>query len=184
MLELIATLLAGSPSTRLYRRLVVERELASTVDTQLTPFRDPSLLRIAVTLARGHRAEAALAEIDDIVRGLIETPVPAAELAKAKNLVETDFWAGLSDADGKAEALGHHETALGDFRSLTTLAERLAAVTADDVQRVAAAYLRRDRRSMVIAEPDPDAAPDDDDDDDDDDEDGDDALDGGSGASA
>ena len=50
---LIATLLTGSPSARLYRRLVVDRELASSVDAQLTPFRDPSLFRLAVTVARG-----------------------------------------------------------------------------------------------------------------------------------
>src|SRR5262249_36346562 len=46
-LEIVATLLAGSPSARLYRRLVIEREVASSVDAQLTPFRDPSLLRLA-----------------------------------------------------------------------------------------------------------------------------------------
>ena len=53
-LEIVATLLAGCPSARLYRRLVIEREAASSVDAQLTPFRDPSLLRLAVTAARGH----------------------------------------------------------------------------------------------------------------------------------
>jgi zinc protease len=163
VLDLVGTILAGSPSTSLHRRLVIQHEMASSVDTQLTPFRDPSLLRVAATMARGHRADAAIAEIDDIVGAMAEAPVPEAELIKAKNLVETDFWAGLLDADGKAEALGHHETALGDFRSLTTLADRLAAVTADDVTRVVRTYLRRDRRSIVIAEPDPDAAEADDD---------------------
>lgn len=44
------------------------------------------------------------------------------------------------------------------------LAERLAAVTADDVMRVARARLITARRSVVIAEPDPDAADDADDD--------------------
>ena len=158
VLDLVSTLLAGSPSTQLHRRLVIQKEIASSVDTQLTPFRDPSLLRVAVTMARGHKADEAIAEIDAVIDAMAESPPPAAELAKAKNLVETDFWAGLLDADGKAEALGHHETALGDFRSLTTLAERLAAVTADDVTRVVRTYLRRDRRSIVIAEPDAAAA--------------------------
>ena len=166
VLDLVSTLLAGSPSTQLHRRLVIQKEIASSVDTQLTPFRDPSLLRVAVTMARGHRADEAIAEIDAVIDAMAESPPPAAELAKAKNLVETDFWAGLLDADGKAEALGHHETALGDFRSLTTLAERLAAVTADDVTRVVRTYLRRDRRSIVIAEPEPEGADDDDDDED------------------
>jgi zinc protease len=154
VLDLVATLLAGSPSTQLHRRLVIQREIASSVDTQLTPFRDPSLLRVAVTMARGHRAEEAIAEIDATVEHLARTPPNPAELAKAKNLVETDFWAALVDADGKAEALGHHEAALGDFRSLATLAERLAAVTADDVVRVVQTYLCPERRSLVIAEPD------------------------------
>jgi zinc protease len=165
VLDLVATLLAGSPSTTLHRRLVIQKEIASSVDTQLTPFRDPSLLRVAVTMARGHRADEAIAEIDAVIDAMAESPPPAAELAKAKNLVETDFWAALLDADGKAEALGHHETALGDFRSLTTLAERLAAVTAEDVTRVVRTYLRRDRRSIVIAEPEAEDAADGDDDD-------------------
>jgi zinc protease len=157
VLELLATVLAGSPSARLHRRLVVEKEIASSVDAQLTPFRDPSLFRLAVTVARGHRADAALAAIDESLAELCAAPLPAAELAKAKNLVETDFWTNLADADGKAEALGHHEIALGDFRSVLALADALAAVTADDVLRVARAYLEPARRSVVIAEPDPDA---------------------------
>jgi zinc protease len=157
VLDIISTLLAGSPSARLYRRLVVEREMCSSVDAQLTPFRDPSLLRIAATCARGFSAADVLAEIDTALAGLAAAPPAAAEIAKARNLAETDFWSGLADVDGKAEALGHHEVALGDFRSLSVLAERLAAVTAEDVARVARARLIRERRSVVIAEPDPDA---------------------------
>ncbi len=163
VLELVATLLAGSPSARLHRRLVIDKELASSVDSQLTPFRDPSLLRVAVTMARGHRADVALAELDEVIADLAVRPPPAAELQKAKNLVETDFWAGLVDADGKAEALGHHETALGDFRTLTTLAQRLAAVTGEDVSRVVRTCLRPEFRSIVIAEPDGESDDDDDD---------------------
>ncbi|HTJ41968.1 MAG TPA: pitrilysin family protein [Kofleriaceae bacterium] len=167
VLELLATVLAGSPSARLHRRLVVEKEIASSVDAQLTPFRDPSLFRLAITVARGHRADTALAAIDEAIAEICAAPLPEAELAKAKNLVETDFWTNLADADGKAEALGHHEIALGDFRTVLGLADALAAVSAEDVLRVAQAYLERSQRSVVIAEPDPDA----DDEDDEDDED-------------
>src|SRR5258705_6403561 len=63
VLEIVATLLAGCPSARLYRRLVIEREFASSVDAQLTPFKDPSLLRLAVTAARRHRADEILGVI-------------------------------------------------------------------------------------------------------------------------
>jgi zinc protease len=152
-LEIVSTLLAGCPSARLYRRLVIEKEAASSVDAQLTPFRDPSLLRLAVTTARGHDAAEVIDVIDREITALVETPPTPAEVEKAKALAETDFWSSLVDVDGKAEALGHYETALGDFRRLSVIAERLSAVTADDVARVVRTYLLPARRTIVIAEP-------------------------------
>jgi zinc protease len=160
-LEIIATLLAGCASARLYRRLVIEYEAASSVDAQLTPFRDPSLLRLAVTAARGHTADEILAEIDRELAVMAEQPPQRAEVEKAKAIAETDFWTSLVDVDGKAEALGHYETALGDFRKVNAIAARLAAVTAEDVARCVRGYLRADRRTIVIAEPE---SPNDDDD--------------------
>ena len=157
-LEIVATLLAGCPSARLYRRLVIEGEAASSVDAQLTPFRDPSLLRLAVTAARGHGADEILAAIDRELAAMAEQPPRRAEVEKAKAIAETDFWTSLVDVDGKAEAIGHYEAALGDFRKVNTIAERLAAVTHDDVARCVRTYLRSERRTVVIAEPEsPDA---------------------------
>lgn len=157
VLEFIGSLLCGGPSSRLYRRLVVETEMATSVDCATMPFRDPSLFRLGVNLTRDHRAEEALAEIDAMAAELARTPVPARELGKIKNCVETDFWAALEDCDGRAEALGHYESTLGDFRRLFTMAEHLARIDASDIQRVAATYLDPRRRTVVIAEPDPDA---------------------------
>jgi zinc protease len=165
-LEIVSTLLAGCPSARLYRKLVIDQEAASSVDAQLTPFRDPSLLRLAVTTARGHGADEIVAAIDREIAGLVEQPPPPNEVEKAKALAETDFWSALADVDGKAEALGHYETALGDFRRLSAIAERLTAVTAADVARAVRTYLVPAHRTIVIAEPEnPDGEPADDDDD-------------------
>ena len=155
-LEIVSTLLAGCPSARLYRRLVIEQEAASSVDAQLTPFSDPSLLRLAVTTARGHDADEILATIDREVASLVEHPPTAKEVEKAKAIAETDFWSSLVDVDGKAEALGHYETALGDFRRLSVIAERLTTVTADDVARVVRTYLLPTKRTIVIAQPEED----------------------------
>ncbi len=158
VLEIVATLLAGCPSARLYRKLVIEHENASSVDAQLTPFKDPSLLRLAVTTTRGHDAAEVLGVIDQELAAMAKDPPSRAEVEKAKAIAETDFWTSLVDIDGKAEALGHYETALGDYRKVNQLAERLAAVTADDVARVVRATLVPAHRTVVIAQPeDPDA---------------------------
>lgn len=159
-LDFIASILCGGPSARLYRRLVVETELASSVDCGMLPFRDPCLLRMGVNMARGHRAEEALAEIDAIMDALARTPVSEAELTKVKNCAETDFWSALEDCDGRAEALGHYETTLGDFRALFDMVDRVARVSADDIMRVARTYLTPAGRTAVIAEPESAESPD------------------------
>jgi zinc protease len=165
-LEIVATLLAGCPSARLHRKLVIEQEAASSVDAQLTPFRDPSLLRLAITTARGHSADEVIASIDREIAALVEQPPSPAEVEKAKALAETDLWSSLADVDGKAEALGHYETTLGDFRRLDTIVERLESVTAADVARAVRAYVVPSRRTIVIAEPEDDDEADDDESDD------------------
>src|SRR3954452_14937024 len=100
-LEIVSTLLAGCPSARLHRKLVIEQEAASSVDAQLTPFRDPSLLRLAVTTARGHTADEVIASIDRELAAMIAQPPLHPEVEKAKAIVETDFWTSLVDLDGK-----------------------------------------------------------------------------------
>ncbi len=160
-LEILATLLAGCPSARLHRRLVIETEIASSVDAQLTPFAEPSLLRISITCARGHDADQVLQVVDEELQRLIDEPCTELELQKAKHLAETDFWSGIADIDGKAEALGHHETALGDFRSLAELADRLAQATPADIHQAAKQFFVLSGRSLVIADPDGDGDDDD-----------------------
>src|SRR4029079_17979234 len=81
-LEIVSTLLAGCPSARLHRRLVIEQESASSVDAQLTPFKDPSLLRLAVTTARGHNADEILQTIDKEIAALVDSPPTAKEVEK------------------------------------------------------------------------------------------------------
>jgi hypothetical protein len=77
-----------------------------------------------------------------------------------------------------------HHTVLGDYRALFGASQRVAAITAADLTRVAAAYLRPEARTVVIAEPSGEDPGDDDgggDDDDGGDDGGDDGDDGGGG---
>lgn len=152
-LDLAATILAGCSSARLQRRLVIREEVASSVDAQLTPFRDPSLLRIAITCARGHDADQVMKVLDEELDALRADPPGEAEVEKAKAVAETDLWSTLVDVDGKAEALGHNQTVLGDFRALMRHASALAEVTAADVARVLQTYLSPEQRTVVIADP-------------------------------
>jgi zinc protease len=149
--EILAEVLAGGPSSRLQRELVVEKAMASSVHGDVAPTRDPGLFALWIQMTKGHAAEEAEARVLAAVADLVARPVPAAELAAAQARVETAFWRDLSSSHGRSEQMGEFEIATGDFRRAFARADELARVTAADVQRIASAYLARGARSVVIA---------------------------------
>jgi zinc protease len=157
--EVLAEVLAGGPSSRLHRRLIVEAQLASSVLGQVPPTRDPGLFSIWVQLTRGHTAEQADAILVAEVARLLETPVEPMELEAARNRLETELWRDLGSSRGRAEMLGHFEVVAGDFRLLLGRAAAYGQVSAGDVARVAQSYFGDRARSVVIARPTPSPNP-------------------------
>ena len=155
--ELVNEILLGGPSSRLYRRLVVERPLASSARGDVALTRDPGLFTIWVQLTKGHGAPEAEAIITEEIAALARGPLPVAELDKAKVRLETAFWRELASSHGKAELLGMFEIAGGDFRRLFQRAGEYPRVSIADVRAIASRYLSG-ARSVVVATP-PDAAP-------------------------
>jgi zinc protease len=149
--EIIAELLAGGPSARLQRELVVDKALASSVHGDVAPTKDPGLFALWIQMTKGHTAEEAEARVRAAVGDLVGRPVVPAELAKAQARVETAFWRELGSSHGRAERLGAFEIAAGDFRRAFARGDELARVTVSDVQRVATKYLARGARSVVVA---------------------------------
>ncbi|HEY0713028.1 MAG TPA: pitrilysin family protein [Polyangia bacterium] len=152
--EILDEILTGGPSARLYRRLVAQAQIASSVDGSVAPTKDPGLYTLWVQLRRGHTAEDAERLIDEEINALAKTPVTDADLTKAKNRIETAFWRGLSSSEGKANQLGEFDVVTGDYRHLFKRADEIRDVTAADVQRAAETYLLA-ARAVVIARPKP-----------------------------
>ncbi|MGZ3406906.1 MAG: M16 family metallopeptidase [Polyangia bacterium] len=153
VLEVANEILFGGNSSRLHRRLVVESEIASSTHAATAPFRDPGLYEVSVSLQRGHHAAEAEAIVYEELTRLGDKPLEPHELDTAKTRLLTHFWRELRPQAGKAEALGHYETTVGDYRKLFAVADGYKAVTAADIQRVVKQYLRPQRRTVAIATP-------------------------------
>ncbi|HXU01847.1 MAG TPA: pitrilysin family protein [Polyangia bacterium] len=151
--EVVTELLAGGPSSRLNRTLVVDKQWASSVRGDVIPTRDPGLFSVWVQMTKGHAAEQAERVISDATTALATQPTTNAELGRAIARLETAFWQRLASSHGRAEALGEFETAGGGFQNLFTRAAAYQAVTVEDVKRIAAQYLATEARSIVIVRP-------------------------------
>lgn len=152
-LQVAVEMLAGGPSSRLYRRLVVKEEITASVDMDLPKLRDAGLVELRVNLEHDRSAGEAEKMIAEEIEQLASAGPSEAELGKARCRLEAGHWRSLRHPEGKARLLGHYDATVGDFRHLFRAAENIQAVVRDEVGRVARQYLAPHRCSVVVATP-------------------------------
>ncbi|MGC4044663.1 MAG: pitrilysin family protein [Armatimonas sp.] len=148
-LKVLDAILSGGESARFHQSLVYTQQLASDASTGADLRADAGLLTVRATAAGGKSLDAleraTLAELDKIR----QLPPTAAELARAKARLLTALLQSRETPEGKAFALGEASVNEGDVRRANTALQRLMAVTAADVQRVAVKYLNGNNRVSV-----------------------------------
>ncbi|CDM64728.1 M16 family metallopeptidase [Pyrinomonas methylaliphatogenes] len=148
-LRVAEAVLAEGESSRLYQRLVYERQLAQFINANADLREDHGLFVLRVILASGKDpAEAERALLAEIEK-MRSAPVANAELEKAKNQLLADLLRERETNNGKALAIGEATVLLGDPNRVNTDIARLQAVSAADVQRVMQRYFT-DKNRVII----------------------------------
>ncbi len=147
-IDLLTDVLAEGSSSRLYRRLLKERELAVTIDCYITGTEDPGLIVLEAKPRDGVSPADLKLAIEEELQLLVTDLVPALELQKIKNKLDASMLFSELSIVNKAINLAFYE-GIGDVALINTEDELYAAVTAEDIQRVAAAYLRPERQSAL-----------------------------------
>ena len=91
-------------------------------------------------------------EIEKRIAGLRDRPVPADELARARRGLLDALMLDDETTEDAAHQMSYYE-AIGAFEVLRRLPERVAAVTAEDLQRVAASRLQPWQRTLGWVHP-------------------------------
>ena len=152
-LTLLEALLTEGESSRLYRRLVHDDELAFSVRSFREPNFDPGLLLFAIEPRSGvepARVEQALTEE---MAKLGESGVSELELRKGKNQRLVAFYRDLATIGGRANLIGEYEVFDGDYSKLFQVDKEIEAVTADEVRAAAKKYLRVENRTVATLIP-------------------------------
>jgi zinc protease len=152
-LELLSTVLAGGRASRLHRGLVQERHLALDAGGDYSYFSlDPNLFWFWATPLPGQTPETLETELLAEMERLKTEPVSAEELARARNQIEAAFVFADDSVHRRTSLLARFEL-VGGYALKERFLDRIRAVTADDLMRVARTYFPPDRKNVGILLP-------------------------------
>jgi zinc protease len=152
-------LVFGGRASRLYRSLIVEREIATDVRGWVSTYRDPGLFECWMTARDRHTTQEMQNELDRAFALLRSEVVGEEELVRAKARLELGMLQQLETIPGKAEQIGFFETVLGDPAHAFHRVEAFRRTNASDVRRAARRYLLDEARTIVRVTPETPGSP-------------------------
>ena len=143
------TVMGGSMSSRLFQNVREKRGLAYSVGSGLSAFRDAGLLSIYAGCAN-ERVGEVISVIMGELRQLVDQPIAATELQRAKDNVKGGLLLGLESTWHRAAYLARQEIYFDRMYTIDETIAGINAVTVADVNRVARELLTRTPLSAAV----------------------------------
>ena len=152
-LHIASKVLSDGQSSRIYRKLVYEKQLALAAFGGGNIIEDPNLFYAVAIVQPGHTTEetitALIAELDQ----LRSEPISAGELQQAKNQFARDYIFSRESNKDKASQLGHAAVIHNDIKTADGEFDIFMNITQADVQRVARKYFSPENRLVITIMP-------------------------------
>ncbi|MBI3357326.1 MAG: insulinase family protein [Nitrospirae bacterium] len=150
--DVIDAVLTDGLTSRLHQKLVREKRLAASVnsDANYPGVRAPNLFILTATPLAPHTTVEVETAIYEELERLKREPVSPKELEKVINNLDADLVRALRSNSGLASQLALHQAVAGDWRYVLKSRDKVAAVTAADVQRVATQYFTKSNRTVAV----------------------------------
>jgi zinc protease len=150
--DIAATILGGGRSSRLYKKLVYEKQIAQNVSSQQYSLILGSIFQIEATARPGHTVEELEKAIEEELSAFRATPVEVREIDRARNTIETNIIGGLERLGGFggiADRLNSYNHYLGNPDYLQQDVQRYRQVTAASLQAFARDQLATSGRVVM-----------------------------------
>jgi len=144
--DVLSFVLGDNPSGRLYAALV-DAGLATQAGSAAFQLREAGPLLTFAMVAPDGDLDAALGVMNGTVEGVLTRPVTGEEVDRARTALLNDINRSFNSSAGIALQLSEW-AAMGDWRLFFLHRDRIDAVTADDVNRVAQAFIKPDNRTV------------------------------------
>ncbi len=146
--DLMSDILSRGQSSRLYNKLVKEKEIFTSMSSFTMGTIDPGLVVINGRLKPGIKLEDAEGEVNNIVDEFIKQGANEEELMKVKNQAYSTLEFGEVEVMNRAMNLAFSKLS-GDANHVNEEKRDIESVTLQDISRVAADVLREENSNVM-----------------------------------
>src|SRR5579885_3442928 len=164
-LNMVDAILTAGESSRLRQDLVKGKQSVIQYESNLgwpfaspLDYRDPEPYAIFLLYKPNFTSSQIVAQVQEELNQLSATPGEASELERVKMQLRAAQIRELQSSLNRARALAQYEITDGDPNLINTELDRMLAVTPEQIQAAVKRYLTPDRRSVLVIEPEPQAA--------------------------
>ncbi|HSP55058.1 MAG TPA: pitrilysin family protein [Dehalococcoidia bacterium] len=152
-LMVLNSLLGRGMSSRLFKEVRERRGLAYSVGSSVSRYSDIGMLGVSAGVSPENVEEAVRVILAELEK-LVEEPVGADELTKARDYTVGSFRLSLESPMSLGQRAGESLLTLGEIEPIETVVERLRAVTAEDISRVSQRLFIREKVALAVVGPD------------------------------
>jgi zinc protease len=152
-LHIASKVLSDGQSSRIYRKLVYEKQIALAAFGGGNIIEDPNLFYAVAIVQPGHTPDEAIDALIAELDSLRNEPITAAELQQAKNQFARDYIFSRESNKDKAMQLGHAVVIHNDIKTADGEFDIFMNITQADVQRVARKYFTPENRLVMTIMP-------------------------------
>ena len=152
-LHIVGKVLSDGQSSRIYKKLVYEKQMAVAAFGTANLIEDPNLFYAVAIVQPGHTTEEVANALIAEIERLKTEPITDHELQRAKNQFARDYILGRESNQQKALQLAHAVVIHNDIKTADGEFEIFQGITIADVQRVAKTYFRPENRMVLTIVP-------------------------------
>ncbi|SEL32250.1 zinc protease [Roseateles sp. YR242] len=152
-MDVASHVLGGGKSSRLYKTLVYDKQLAQSVSVQQYSLSLGSVFNIEIVARPGKSLEEIEKLVDDAVADISQNPPTPEEMARARAAIETGLLTRLEKLQGLADQINYYNQQAGDPNYIAKDLGRYQAMTGAQVRDVAAQQLKKQSRVVIYATP-------------------------------
>jgi zinc protease len=152
-LHVLGKILSDGDSSRLYKSLVYEKQVALAAFGEAKLIEHPNLFYAVAIVQPGHQPKEVLTELEAQLERVRVEGVTADELSRAKRQFARDYILGRETVRQKALHLGHAVVIHNDIKTADGEFDLFQSVTLEDVKRVARTYFTPESRMLLTVMP-------------------------------